>query len=571
MTSNKYDQEFREPVSSEFAYETFSKAGFKPVSAICEIIDNSLEADSNDIIIRFEWAQAKHGGYRRVEKFIFMDNGHGMEFDRLYDYFVATESDKRDKEAGIGKFGVGAYMSGISQAAKCEAYSKTSGGKWLYTILEKGKKIPKPISKDPPKKYEKFDWGTIVIWSNTYSSFNDNDVNNDETGDNLVFQLGRIYRKFLTDEKISDGKIIKNDEKINIEIQSGDKNPINVVPFDPTFLTYNPKKDDDKPKMASQKVKLITPDHKGSMTVTYSFFPEDWWIKSSKPGLLDVNRKERKITQQGISLVRENRELYFGNYPGGPIKINGVEKGEAYLSDIDRWVGIEVAFNKDSDEIFGVEFNKTRIIMEKFARQMISKTISPTINSHRRNYTSRQSEYKAEIGGTSTTGGRGGTGTIHGSIPTPTYSSEEEQRLKEFAQRWKDDTEDIDDVYEDLLKGYHITLKYKQNPSAPFVDFAYEADSVIVMYNMDHPFMIQFFDVLDKIGQKLGAQPGKALEIPEMEMMRSLLDIILAAYGFAKTKFSDLQKQEIIDITLNQITTNWGISANTLAKNHQKN
>ena len=56
-----------------------------------------------------------------------------------------------------------------------------------------------------------------------------------------------------------------------------------------------------------------------------------------------------------------------------------------------------------------------------------------------------------------------------------------------------------------------------------------------------------------------------------MEMMRSLLDIILAAYGFAKTKFSDLQKQEIIDTTLNQITTNWGISANTLAKNHKNN
>ena len=106
------------------------------------------------IIIRFQWSPSKHGGYRRVEKFIFIDNGYGMDENRLYDYFIATEGDKRSKKEGIGKFGVGAYMSGISQAAKCEVYSKTSGGKWLYTILEKGKKIPKPIPKDPPKKYE---------------------------------------------------------------------------------------------------------------------------------------------------------------------------------------------------------------------------------------------------------------------------------------------------------------------------------------------------------------------------------------------------------------------------------
>ena len=49
-------------------------------------------------------------------------------------------------------------------------------------------------------------------------------------------------------------------------------------------------------------------------------------------------------------------------------------------------------------------------------------------------------------------------------------------------------------------------------------------------------------------------------------MLRTLLDILLAAYGFAKTRFPDIQKAEIIDTTLNQITTNWGISANTLAK-----
>ena len=71
--------------------------------------------------------------------------------------------------------------------------------------------------------------------------------------------------------------------------------------------------------------------------------------------------------------------------------------------------------------------------------------------------------------------------------------------------------------------------------------------------------------ILEKVGQRLGAESGKALQIPELDMLRTLLDILLAAYGFAKTRFPDIQKAEIIDTTLNQITTNWGISANTLA------
>jgi hypothetical protein len=564
---NKYDEDSREAVSSEYAFETFSKAGFKPLSSICEIIDNSIEADSNNIIIKFDWNPIKNGGYRKVEKFIFIDDGNGMDKNQIYDYFIATEGDKRDKAKGIGKFGVGAYMSGISQASKCEVFSKKEGEDWLYTILEKGEKIPKPIVKPAPKEYNKFDKGTIVIWSETYSSFTDNDINNDETGDNLLFELGRIYRKFLTETKIHEGIIVDNERIIKITLEVDDNNILTVSPYDPTFLTANPNPGDDTPRTNFQKIKLNVPPHKGVMYATFSFFPEEWWI-SDKAGNLKVNREKRKIKEPGISLVREDRELYFGTYPGGPIKINGGEEN-SFIS-IDRWLGIEIAFSKDADEIFGVEFNKTRIIMEKYARQKISEGISSTVTTHRKNYESKRLVHKNTTGGTSTTGGSGGTTAIQRSIPTPSYGSKEEQKMKEFAKTYMDETEDLEEVYQDLLNGYHISLKYKQSPTAPFVDFAYEANSVIVMYNMDHPFMKQFFEILDQIGQKLGAEPGKALAMPEMEMMRQLLDILLAAFGFSKTQFPDLQKEMVVDMTLNTLTGHWGNFANAFATQNSK-
>jgi hypothetical protein len=571
--SEKYDVDSRSSVSSDFAFETFSKAGFKPISAICEIIDNSIEAEADEILLKFEWKEpTHHKANRRIEKFVFIDNGYGMNQEQIYDYFVATESDKRGKDKGIGKFGVGAYMSGISQAEKCEVYSKTNGGKWLYTNLIKGGRIPRPIVKDPPKEYVKFDNGTIVIWSETYSSFSDVDVDG-ESGEDLVFYLGRIYRKFLTNKKIEKGEEKTNEKKIKIRIESGSDNSVEVQPYDPTFLTCNPKQGDDTPRMLYQPVKLVTPEREGMMHIVYSFFPESWWIAYKNAGNKKENLVDRKIRGAGISLVREDRELYFGDYPGGPIKIDSSQdspatektKGQNKLSDIDRFLGIEISFDKDSDEIFGVEFNKTRIIMEKFVRKKITEAISSTVQSHRRNYHDRQKEYAAEQGETDT-GGGGGSPGIREKIPTPEYSSEEEKKIKEFAERYKDDTEKLEDVYQDLLNGFHISLKHKQNPNAPFVDYAYEGNSVIVMYNMEHPFMRQFFEVMETISEKFGAEPGKANSIPELAAIRELLDILLAAYGFTRTRFPNIQDKEIIEQTINTMTTNWGIAANTLAK-----
>jgi len=62
MSDNKYDLETRDPVSSQFAFETFSNAGFKPVSSICEIVDNSIEAHAEEITIKFEWQGKKIKG-----------------------------------------------------------------------------------------------------------------------------------------------------------------------------------------------------------------------------------------------------------------------------------------------------------------------------------------------------------------------------------------------------------------------------------------------------------------------------------------------------------------------------
>ncbi len=579
--ASQYEQEFRNPISNEFAAEAFGnkKSGFKPLSAIFEIIDNSIEAESSEIQIKFDWTE--HTGtrtFRRAKNIVFIDNGEGMTFEKVYDYFVAAITDKKDKKQGIGKFGVGAYLSCISQTTQGEVYSKTKGGIWYYTILKKGEQLPKPIPKDPPKEYQMFEHGTVVVWSDIIQKFTENDIEG-ETGLKLLHEVGRTYRKFLTDEKIipsSKGtEIIDNDSKINIHVFSGSEKIFDVIPYDPLFITHNQKKDDTKkPKIVSQRVKVTIDDESGWMVITYAYFPEEWWGGKGdviyRPGKDPRNVHERKISEEdeGISIVREGREIYFGQYPGGPIKILGASDtpgNRNFFDYSDRFTGIEIEFTKESDEVFAVEFNKSKISMDSEVRQKISEAISPTVITRRKYFSSERQKNEESKGHNDAKKGKKGTKIIHEKTIKPTFNSEQEKKLREFAERFKDSLENTDDVYQDLLNGYHVSLGYGLDPDGSFVVYSYEGEVVLVKYNMEHPFMKIFFSLLEGIGEKLGAEKGKGGDIQEVQKTRAIFDILFAAFGFSKNTFQNVDKPQDVAGTIRQLINNWGVSAHKLS------
>jgi hypothetical protein len=589
--SNEHVQKFREPVSNEFVVDAFGKrkSGFKPISAIFEIIDNSIEANSTDIQIQFDWTE--HTGtrtFRKAKNMIFIDNGEGMTPEKVWDYFVAAITDKKDKTNGIGKFGVGAYLSCISQTAFGEVYSKTKGGKWHYTCLDqsqpKGKKLPEPVQIDPPKEYEKFEQGTVVIWKNIIQKFTENDIEAD-TGLRLLHTIGRTYRKFLTDKKIVPStsvnnnrggtELVENKNKVEIKIVSGSDKEFNVIPYDPLFVTYNQKKDDtEKPKTVSQKVNVKVDDESGWMVITYSYFPATWWGGEGdviyKPGMETKNTNQRKISEEdeGISLVREGREIYFGQYPGGPIKITGASAtpgNRNYFETHDRFTGIEIEFTRESDEVFAVEFNKSRISMESEVRQIISNAISPTIVSRRNYFTNERAKNEESKNGNNAKKVTKATKIIQSKIIKPEINSAQEKKLREFAEQFKDSTENTEDVFQDLLNGYHISPGYQLDEDGPFVKYSYEGDIVLVKTNMQHPFMKIFNTLLEGIGQKLGAEEGKTGDIDEVKNIETVFNILLASFGFAKNTFKNIDQEEEIATTLRTLINNWGTSAHKLS------
>lgn len=552
----------RDPVNSGLALHAFRSQGFSPTSAICEIIDNSVEAESNEIRIKFDWREKTIGQhYHRVKEFTFVDNGKGMDKKILYDCLVLGESTRRIGNKGIGKFGVGATFSGISQAKRVQVYSKINGGRWLYTFLDldsldQGEGIPEPEDKDPPEEYAKYakDHGTIVVWDKVdLSDFNDSDV------EKLKTDVGRIYRKFLTEKKLMNGKLEDN-KPIKIIIQDDE-----VEPYDPLYITYNPRTiDKEKPTIRFKSIDLKKGNLKSEMIITTSYFPESWWDED-QAGSKPENKKERKISKdnQGVSIVREGREVFFGEIPY--FEVNDASGTGTGFVDLDRWTGIEVEFGRGADEIIGVQNNKSRLLISSYAKNKIEEAISSTLVSRRQEIQSKRGKKKSKKGESGASSFGGSKGPIQGGIKKPDYTESDKEVIRRFVEKIATDKTKIDDAYDDLIKGYYAEVSYDLDPTGPFVNFTYVIDSLFVKYNGNHPFIQKFFQTLEELAKKRGEKPENALNIEEIRSIKILFDMLMASLGLSKKRFN-LSAKEEVESTINTLITNWGDISYRLSK-----
>jgi hypothetical protein len=540
----------RDPVSSGLALNAFRSQGFSTTTAICEIIDNSIEAKSTQIEINFKWKKITFGErIKRVDEFIFKDNGHGMDIEQLYDCLVLGEGTKRLGAKGIGRFGVGATFSGISQGKIIEIYSKTAKGNWNYTkldleLLEKGEGISEPKEKVPAKELIKKidDQGTVIIWKNIdRSQFKKNDI------DKLKHEIGRTYRKFLTDKKIDDGELVNNKP---IEIIVDDSN---VIPYDPLYVTYNPRKEDkEKIIFKSIPVPLKMNDLRGKMFITISKLPEPWWEKQVHPGTDPVNTKERKLTakNEGISIVRGGREVHYDTIPY--FKLTAGTSEESPTDVRDRFTSIEISFDRDSDDIFGIQNNKSRVLLSSYVMEKIAEYISDTIIDRREYFTNHRNEKKSEKDG--------GVTSFPEPIPLPDepeYDDKGKDSLRDFAEKLYSNKEKQKEAYDDLVRGYHPRVSFELDPTGPFVSYGYELDSIIVTYNGKHPFMQQFFNTLEEMAEKRGESRENALNVIEVKKIKNLFDMLLAGFGLARKRFPNLEEKAQVENTINTVINSW--------------
>ena len=139
--------------------------GYDVMTAIADILDNSISADANNIEINFSWNNGN--SIVTIE-----DNGHGMNDEELINAMRLGDKsplDKRDKN-DLGRFSMGLKTASFSQCKKLTVFSKRKNKKicgkcWdLDHILESKRWNLKDMKENNLDLGTPQDQGTIVIW-----------------------------------------------------------------------------------------------------------------------------------------------------------------------------------------------------------------------------------------------------------------------------------------------------------------------------------------------------------------------------------------------------------------------
>ena len=361
-------------VSAKLTIEAMRDSGYKDTNhALAELIDNSVEAGSDLVeIIAVETPPDPRQRFARaqVSEIAVADNGEGMDRTTLRRALKFGDGTRLDrKKRGIGRFGVGLPQSSISQCKRVDIWTWQNGADNAYhcyldldEIKTSGRQIVPIPDPDPvPDRWREVatntfeSTGTLVVWSLLDRV---RWTGGAKTLERTAELCGRIYRKYLTDDK--------NQILINLMLASDTDGRLTInheqdcPPNDPLYLmnpSSTPAPFSDQPMFRmynERKWSIPVGDTQGEIHVRCTMARQDAinegkssipWPKSFRtPGSAPWGKHADR--NKGVSIVRARRELEMSL-----AWVNNYEPEE-------RWWSVEVEFDPILDEIFGVVNNK---------------------------------------------------------------------------------------------------------------------------------------------------------------------------------------------------------------------
>jgi len=351
----------------ETAIETVRDNGYNDTaSAISELIDNSIDANAKNVqILVFEKTVTKaNRPMKEISEIVVVDDGKGMndkEMATSLQFGNGTKSNNKDEDT-LGKYGVGLPNASVSQCKKVEVYS-WQNNKELYTyfdvdeiINKKQEKINPIEEKKLPEKIKeqvsKYASGTAIVWSKC----DELDIARGETlFRRMNKKLCRIFRHYL-----DHSKSFQKNVNMTYKIVGGNFEQ-KLLPNDPLYLTtpnntpgyeneevMKLKSNDDEPREGKIELtffnKKTNKTEKSDVTFRFSYIKDSIWRKETDKVSPFQNHLKNN---QGISFVRNGREIDFGNF--------------GYFSHYeprDRYWGCEIRFDRVLDKVFGVSNDK---------------------------------------------------------------------------------------------------------------------------------------------------------------------------------------------------------------------
>ena len=202
--------------------ETFRAIGYNIETAIADIIDNSISANSKNIWINFEWKGSKT--WLSIK-----DDGIGMNDAELIQAMRPGSKNplQERNQKDLGRFGLGLKTASFSQARKLTVISKKADYKsvfWTWDLDFVNKTGNWDFIKYLPDEnleteISKLTTGTIVLWNDidrVVKDFNQDDSKAEfkfnQTMEQVKKHLSMVFHKFIEQGKIN---IYFQDKKVD--------------------------------------------------------------------------------------------------------------------------------------------------------------------------------------------------------------------------------------------------------------------------------------------------------------------------------------------------------------------
>ncbi|WP_214767296.1 MULTISPECIES: ATP-binding protein [unclassified Exiguobacterium] len=330
--------------------------GYNFQIALADIIDNSIAAESKNILIETESDPST--------KLSVLDDGFGMTEEELIEAMRLGSKDPEDQreKKDLGRFGLGLKTASFSQCKRLTVISKKNGGiysrRWdLELIIEKNEWLLitpdfNEFENDTLfKKLTAQKSGTLVIWEKIDT------IHKNEYPEEIILlrsHLALVFHRFL------EGNI--KGRKFFMSLNNNEIKGFN--PFNENNLATQTLPDQII-KVNNKRIKItpyILPHHSKLSNLEYDkYATNDGYTKS-----------------QGFYLYR-----------GGRLLIHGTWWGLNKISDAHRLIRIRVDISNDQDSIWNIDVKKSIAYPNSLIKNELKKVLNNILNRGQNVYSRR--------------------------------------------------------------------------------------------------------------------------------------------------------------------------------------
>ena len=328
--------------------------------AVAELIDNSLQAEATavELLCREKRERIRTRDRWTIENVAVLDNGYGMNAERLQMALQFGNGTRLDDRSGIGRFGMGLPSASISQCKRVDVWTWQHGPELaLHSYIdldevEAGLQtgVPEPKESPLPEVWVTAgrticSTGTLVVWSNLDRCMWRNGTTIIDRSETII---GRMYRIFINERRATLRMAAFDDPiapRIDRFAEANDPGYLIVpsstpAPFNETAM-FEPHGD-----RWEETVQVVLEGETHEVQLRFSIATSEARIR---PDGKDSGRTDygwHAKSNMGVSIVRASREL--------ELDLTLVDKSDTR----ERWWGVEIQFPPALDEVFGVTNNK---------------------------------------------------------------------------------------------------------------------------------------------------------------------------------------------------------------------